>query len=677
MRKTEAYDIVAEFAEKISAPEKFEFDEVVSVMEKTGEALDEFPDLYKYVDTELADGINYHYDSDFHAEYLKILLKVMSKKDTKQQIEYLQKLRETEHVDEIATGELNLQIAMLPDRLIMLYQAENELAFQNPDLLDDVFSHKADLLSKICSPNYEFEMMKLVCRAPNAQKCKKMLERIFNKKVPEIHHNRNMRLIGEVYKKYPELIDDVFNIVKRERNNTYYFSALADIALFDEIKAEEALSYMHSRAQGGPKTSFLLQKYYIELKRVSDNLPKLKPMAQEFCREALVSPENSKNCRKLAGRLLEDEKMLSSHICVGKEVEKSTSFPHGYKTVKDIDGDEICILFIGGNGAEDNKAAHGYIKPAIELLAENGLKNKVQVYGLAYDFGDYFNTDQALEAQMKEYGHRPVKQESFLDNMQKDTQNPQFIKQIFNQFILPRISRLDGKVKLPAEEAAKKMNKLKIMAHCFGGYVSLKLEEMSLQTMQKLGYTPQEQSLIQGQLQVIGLNPYCPLGVQKSDMFSIISAQDRKVTHNNFFEKYVRHVVNKGKIIPLCYFERKLGNFVLVNKMYGSDNRRNDGSDKDEHNYFGLKISPVFSVKGRMAMKFVQNALINGLKSGLRDEIRSLDTEKLITSDEEDRYAFADAKENGKAFYKQVVDYTLSENAKVFEKNQKKSSRKR
>lgn len=250
--------------------------------------------------------------------------------------------------------------------------------------------------------------------------------------------------------------------------------------------------------------------------------------------------------------------------------------------------------------------------------------------------------------------------------MHKDTINPQFIEQIFHKFILPRISLLDGRVKTSTDAAARNMNKFKIVAHCFGGFVALKLEEMTLESMKRLGYSPEEQKLIIGQMQVIAMNPYCPLGVQKSDMFSLISAQDRNVTHNNFFEKYIRHQVNIGKTVPLCYFEKKLGNFVLINKMYGSDNRRNIIGDESEHGYFGMAIHPYHTENGKIAMTFMQNALINGLKSALRDEIRTLSTSELLTSSADERKNFAIASENGKKLFAQAVEYTIAENNKIF-----------
>ena len=388
----------------------------------------------------------------------------------------------------------------------------------------------------------------------------------------------------------------------------------------------------------------------------------LKPRVTE------VVGEKKRPCCDDDAMLLGDENALRSRAEIGKEIKKNKKNIFGYQKVDKVDSDETCILFIGGNGTLTDKAAHGYLKSAIALLKQHHLSKNVTVYGTTYDFGDYFNTKQALAAQMKKYGHKPLHRAEDLENMHADTENPQFIKQIFDKFILPRISTLDGKVKIPATEAAKKMNKLKIVAHCFGGYATLKLEEMSLQKMSELGYTQKEQATIQGQLQILAMNPYCPLGVQKSEMFSVISAQDREVTHNNYFEKYIRKMVSKGKTVPLSYFKKDLGNFVLVNRMYGSDNRVVTQTDDGEHSYFGFSILPAHSEKGKIAMTFAQNYLINGIKSALKDEVRQKDIAQLVAQNKVDTINFAKAGENGRILYNEIATQTLAENDAIFKK---------
>ena len=645
MKRTEALDILADFAEKTSNPDNFEFDEVASTIQKTVLALKQYPDVADYIDFNFPTVLKEHYDGNFSLEYTQIFALIMQQKSTEEQKAYLHRF-----------SEVNPNI---------LESFEDCAIKQNPELLDDVFANRVRHIYKNGN-HYSFtpHVMNLVEAAPNAEKCEKMLRNAFNNCVFQDFRDKNIMLLPGIYNKYPQLLDTVFDIVKNEKRNRYYMEALADIAVFDESKAEEVLSLMHEHILQSPRESSTLQIYYANLKKIGDAFPRFKQLAQSYGREALQFDENCETCKKLAARLLGDEDILLSHIFIGEKVKKSSSNNVGYQRVTSVGPDETCVLFIGGNGALDDRAAKGYIKPVAELIKRYKMSKKVNVYGLSYDFGDFFNTGQALEAQMKKYGHRPVHRAEYLNNMHRDTENPQFIKQIFDKFILPRISLLDGKVRLSAQEAARKMNKLKIVAHCLGGYVALKLEELSLQTMEQLGYTPDERLMIQKQMQVVAMNPYCPLGVQKSDMFSLISAQDRDVTHNNFFEKFVRHQVNKGKIIPLSYFEPKLGNFILVNRMYGSDNRRNNPEDRDEHGYFGFQILPAQSEKGKMAMKFIQNVLINGLKSALRDEIRTLTTPEMLVSSPQDLKNLYAAYQNGKDFYAQAVEYTLAENNK-------------
>ena len=644
MKETEALRIIGEFTDIIENPDNFDYDVVIENMQKTADVLKKYPNFSEYADSSFIRGIKTHYVADFYSNYLEIFKCIMQSKNKEEQKKYL---KEIEAVDEkLRTG------------------LEKKALECNHEFLDNIFNQRLQRLYEKSGPNFNSQIMELFKFAETSEKCEQMLQKVFDIRVSAAQRYKNMLLISEVYKQFPQVIDTAFEIIKKDKNNPYYFKALTEVALFDELKAEEALSYMHSRVQEGPVDEFLLQKYYKELKAVSDALPKFKNSAQELCREALISDKNSPKSKKEGARLLEDERALSSQISIGKKVEKSTDNRFGYEKVKSIEADEVCVLFLGGNGSQFDKVAHGYIKPVVELLKENGLSDKVNVYGITYDFGDYFEWQKALEMQMKQHGHKPVHSPEFLENVHQDTKEPQFLKQLFDKFILPRISRLNGKVKLSAKEAATNLNKLKIIAHCFGGYAALELEKMSLNKMKALGYTPEETKKIQKQLQIIGINPYCPLGVQKSDMFSVISAQDNEVTHNNMFEKYIRHLVSKGKIIPLCFFDKKLGNFLLVNRMYGSDNRLNTEIDKDEHGYYGFKVLPTNSPQGKIAIKFMQNALLKGIKSALRNEIRDLSTKELLTNNDEELADFDKAAKNADKLHQNMVEYAFAQSRK-------------
>lgn len=649
MKVNEAYDAIAEFSEKSMHPERFDFDETRRLLDKVMEALKEYPQTAKFVDMEFIRDLQNDYCSKLVISYSQIFKLLMKTKTLDEQKNYLR-------------GFKNINPALLAN-------FEDIAIKENPDLIDDVFNaHLKSILTESEDKNANRSVMSVILAAPTAEKCEQLLNLAFDLKVPEICRNKNLPFIEETYQKFPQLIDTVFTHIKNCKNSPYYFAALADVALFDEYKAEEALCEMHARVQKGPIDEFSLQKYYEKMKLVTDSLPKFKPLVREFCREALLLKQNNNDCLKAAARLLGDENALRSQVEIGKEIKKSKKNIFGYQKVDKVDSDETCILFIGGNGTLTDKAAHGYLKSAISLLKQHHLSKNVTVYGATYDFGDYFNTKQALDAQMKKYGHKPLHRAEDLKNIHADTENPQFIKQIFDKFILPRISTLDGKVKIPATEAAKKMNKLKIVAHCFGGYASLKLEEMSLQKMSELGYTQKEKETIQGQLQILAMNPYCPLGVQKSEMFSVISAQDREVTHNNYFEKYIRKMVSKGKTVPLSYFKKDLGNFVLVNRMYGSDNRVVTQTDDGEHSYFGFSILPAHSENAKIAMTFAQNYLINGIKSALKNEVRQKNITQLVAQNKIDAINFAKAGENGRILYNEIITQTLAENDAIFKK---------
>lgn len=643
MKKIEAYDIIEKFSAVIAAIDNFDYDEALEIMQKTEEALKEFPDLNKYVEDDFIRGVN-DYKSDFYSEYIAIFSQIMRAKKTPEQKNYLSRF---ENINSNLQADFDISALEI-----------------NPELFDIIAERNLQMLYNNDSPNFIPNIMELCEYAPSSEICKHFLEKAFNEKVKKIYRNKNLLQLGQIYEKYPELEDFVFDIIKKSEGCSNYFKALADIAVFDKYKAEEAICCMHAKVQYGIVDEAMLVSYFTQLKIICDAQPRFKQLIQEHCRDILTLKENTERTLKYAARVLEDEKALSSHVSIGKKIEKCASNKFGYKKVDSIPADEVCVFFLGGNGTKDDEVAHGYIKPIVELLKENGLSDKVNVYGITYDFGDYFKLFQALETQMKNYGHKPLRLPEFFADMNEDTKNPQFINQLFDKFILPRISRLDGKVRLSTNQAAENMNRLKIVAHCFGGYAALELEKLSLNKMKELGYSSDEAKTIQGQLQIIAMNPYCPLGVQKSDMFSVISAQDNEVTHNNFFEKYVRHLVYKGKNIPLCFFKKEQGNFLLVNRMYGSDNRRNDEIDRDEHSYYGFKILPAHSEKGKIAVKFLQNALLNGLKSALKGEIRTLSTRDLLAADAQDLADFDTATANGKIFYNKLVEYTFAENNK-------------
>ena len=304
MKVDEAYDAIAEFSEKSVHPERFDFDETCRLLDKVMEALKEYPQTAKFMDLEFIKDLQNDYYSELSISYSQIFKLIMKTKTLDEQKTYLQGFKKINPT--------------------LFANFENIAIKENPALMDDVFNTRLkSVITKSMAVNANHDVMSVILAAPSAEKCEQLLNIAFDLKIPEICRSKNLPFIEKTYQKFPQLIDVVFTHIKNCKNSPYYFAALADVALFDEYKAEEALCEMHARVQKGPIDEFSLQKYYEKMKLVTDSLPKFKPLVREFCHEALLLKQNNKDCLKAAARLLEDENALRSQVEIGKEIKKS------------------------------------------------------------------------------------------------------------------------------------------------------------------------------------------------------------------------------------------------------------------------------------------------------------------------------------------------------------------
>ena len=391
--------------------------------------------------------------------------------------------------------------------------------------------------------------------------------------------------------------------------------------------------------------------------------------------------------------------------------------------VKEVPWNEPCIFILGGNGTRaKRKGANGYARTIKTALAQNMDKQSVRnlkVYGAAWDFGridigdkeakkiprEQLEThDEKLARSLKfeQYGHKntvkpdneqhdPTKLtliegilalypvfmamgsvyadyiadmlQRMIDNALADTINPQYIQQLFDVLILPRIS--DNGKKLDKDEAIKRIRNVTIWAHCHGAYVFLSLEELMQKKMVELGYTPTEMHDIQKQLFCVAFAPVIPLGKSKSTILSFASMYDRFLmeNHNNIFTWYMKHyrqeVADKdrkhgmtGKVSTekdvsylvedatnnqIAYFPDKQGNVFIFPHLgdifedYVEINKINNGRSwaliKSEHNLEYKEKNP-YAVVWRTLMT---NALGNSLKSAV-DGTLLPDTKDLVTN---------------------------------------------
>lgn len=394
-----------------------------------------------------------------------------------------------------------------------------------------------------------------------------------------------------------------------------------------------------------------------------------------------------------------------SSIKIGLRTQKTKSNPWGYEAIENIPSDEVCVLFLNGDGALDDKAANGAAK-IIEEQVLDTIGEKVSVYSTNYDFeGVHGKLSRLLD--FAKYGHMQYSQIDKLSKAKAEDYDPQYVNDLFKRAILPRISLINGKGKLSTEEACKRIRKLNIVAFCHGAHVALKLEEKMQATMQELGYSKKEADLIQSQLLVIGRAPACPLGVSKSQFISFNSAVDKKVPHGtNFFDDYIfkrnqeemrrfyAEEKNNEKGIKEnrwfdfepCYFPKQQGNFFLVKRKYDWETPDSGPFSpiKDEHDDFSFYApdetddGQAITEDGRLIAKIAQTILRNGIKNSLQqteDFIPLPPIEQLVLSDntsthDKEAQDFAKMSENGKKFMKDVYVYARQTklNKQQFEK---------
>ena len=234
---------------------------------------------------------------------------------------------------------------------------------------------------------------------------------------------------------------------------------------------------------------------------------------------------------------------MVASITLGQRIEKSAEHPFGWKEVNAIAPDEVCVLYLGGDGAQEDRIANGYAKTVEDEIAD-ALPEKVNYYSVKYDFAGH---SKEIARKLNFLKHRATavasKSTKYFIEVQASeyTLNPQYIDTLYRATLAPRISASDGTQKISAEEAARNVRKMTIVAHCHGGYVAHMLEKKMRAHMQELGYSPQDSKLICSQMLVVAHAPSCPLGMQKSSFYSFRSAYDAEgETGWNLLPHYIR-----------------------------------------------------------------------------------------------------------------------------------------
>ena len=430
----------------------------------------------------------------------------------------------------------------------------------------------------------------------------------------------------------------IYNLPSDE--NTVYID---DSHPIDDKIPEKCLQLIEKHVTDDKQNWYDLLCLYKSAAQILKAFPQHENRIKNLINKGLEHSKNNKTTQKTAYRILDDYENLCSKVSIYLRKQADEWNEYGLEKTEQIDIIKPCVLVMGGDGVVDEKNLNGYLGAFYRLLKANALHEKVNVYGVMYDFGDYMNVSEARKSMMHQCGRHVESKE-----VNEETSHPKYVRDIFREFVEPRLSK-DGR-RLSEKEAIKNIRNLKIFAHCHGAYTVLMLENLMQDRMKELGYEEKSRERIQKQLLILAQAPYCPLGVSKSTMISFASVSDFEVSHSNGFEAALR-ALHKKEVIPFSYFPDKKGNLFLVDAM---------GRQHDDHNFWGF-VSDVFNSCDANKMMVIEgNMLVNALKNTVEGNGRLGEVEDLVKGSAQAEKWFDEAKHNGTQLYKKMYAMTMA-----------------
>lgn len=261
-----------------------------------------------------------------------------------------------------------------------------------------------------------------------------------------------------------------------------------------------------------------------------------------------------------------------SSVKIIKRVPKTEDNPFGCIIVDKIPVDKPSVIAFGGELALSERAANSYAKQIQTLLYEYDIHD-IDVYSVVYNFGSR-NAKLERAEQFRIAGRRLLKedvnpivkyeQDTTLNKMRKNEPIPNYVKQLFDILLLPRISNSDNQP-LNKDEAIFRMRKNFYYGHCQGASTIWQMANYMHDKMLELGYSPDNIKEIQHELFVVQHSPVAPLTKQKFNTLSFASAEDTMMQyHNNMFADWVYE--NSADVIP-SFFDKKNGNIFVAGHL--------------------------------------------------------------------------------------------------------------
>lgn len=634
MQKSAAYDWLMKFTDG----DDLKFDDCFEGYKQLYSALEEYPELSNYTLAAVRDSLKY---SGFCPDTAPMAMRLFCKA-----AEHVKDEKLTSEFDKISEQKPDFAARCVPDLL-------KTHAYMVQYFFDTTMEH-----SKDCGPNggYVFGVAALAAIRSAEQGADKMVDTATKSEDigASIYSN-----IDKIYEKHFELGGQLLDILEERltpKKQGDFYKNLAYMAVsnptidentvyvddsrpIDSTIPERCIELMEKHVDDKDQDHSALSALYKSAGQMRDIFPEYEERLTKVIKKGLEHPKNNKISQKVAYRVLGDYEKLCSKVSVHKRTIKSDENPYGFENVSDVDNEKPCVLALGGDGVRFEKELNGYLGEIYRLMEKHDLQDKVNIYGVIYDFGEYMDVNWARTKLMQEH-HRNVRDKE----LNAETKDPKYIKDIFDDFIEPRLSN-SGR-RFSAKKAAKNIRKLQIFAHCHGAYTALKLEEMMQKRMAELGYDKESREFVQKQLLIVTQSPYCPLGCSKSTMVSFASARDFETSHHNNFELALDAVRREEKI-PLSYFPDDRGNLFLADNM---------GKGCDEHNFWGFRVSPMNSEDGAKLVEMEGNVLVNGVKNAVEGKKELGDVKELIADDE----CFETVKANGTKLYNKMYAIAMA-----------------
>lgn len=318
-----------------------------------------------------------------------------------------------------------------------------------------------------------------------------------------------------------------------------------------------------------------------------------------------------------------------------------------------------------GNGFEAHEMGYTLNEKALRLankmrkyLESAGISREVikqlPFYVASYYMPKDFSDKDARTLLYKKHGRNNMPEDVLKgeNGFSDEEKNPAYIESLYQKIILPRISRLNGKIKIDADTAARNMAQVFIFAHCHGAYTALKLEEIMKKNMRQLNYTNEEIAQIQKQITVAAYAPACPLGVSKMNFISFKSLNDT-ITNEDYNNVSVyttmkmdsdranwieTHMAKKESSenapfdFKFSFYPDALGNVFVVKQKSDYDSIINLGGDGDyfinellltekEHNNVDAGVTEDSKVMHKMFINVLGNACRHAFQQAENPEL--------------------------------------------------------